>query len=421
MANSGLFSGFFRERLRMKMLHRLVLVVCLLCLAGLAEQASAQDRPIALSEARRMLDRGESRDEVIQAMAQRGVSFQMNANTQRRLNDWGFTDQQIALITRIAAGEAVDPGADPQADAPADEGEGPAPAAFDVGYPNPAHWHASEQRRIVRAVQNAGLGYDRIELSRCTLYCTAARARQLAPMLRELEAALIARFPDSISNACDPRSAHIVIVDGESQWRNWVQSSFASYEQDRIRFSFGPDADNPGEQFARFSSYYLPDLAAMHADRAPDDERIARFAAYALGHLMMGQAAGPEQPDGLQTGFGDLAETMAFQTPSIMVFSYEERDLAQEQDWRAVVAQLFEARDITNTTRPWGYETSTMQPPNYAECWSLVSTLAEAPEQFAEAVGLVRNGEAEMAQAVTQVYRLDERRLMMAWHQFVSR
>lgn len=399
-----------------------LLLVCALPTLSLA----ADDKPLAMSDINRMLEADQSPQQVVEAMAKRGVGFRMNSTAEKRLEKWGFSEAQIDLVRKIAAGEAVDLSAKPEVPNAADPaGPGPAGAnddnAFKVGYPSPDNFHSAEQQRIERAIKNAGLNYKRIELSRCTLYTSDARARELVPVLKKLEADLIARFPESIRNASSPKSAHIVIVDHESDWRNWVTACFDSYEADRINFRFSPEDDDPRPGMIRGSGYFLPNCAVVHADKYPSEETVARTAAFAVGYLMMGQAGGPKRPDGLQTGFGDLAEAMAFKTPSVMVTSYGERDLGEAGTWKTTVLQRFKDKKITNPTHPWAYDTQTMSAEHYAEAWSLVSTLAEAPDKFAEAVAMVRDSGKPMGEAVAEVYQLDNRKLLEAWYTYVSR
>lgn len=379
---------------------------------------AADDKPIKMSEVARLI-KDQSPQEVLAVMAERGVDFRVTSSAEGRLKSFGFTEEQIELIKKIAAGETVDLNASP-ADAEGEDAAGADNAdAFKVGFPDPEHWHLSEQKRVERAIKNAGLGYERIELTRATLYCNAKRAGALTPLLKRLEGMLIKRFPASIANASSPKSAHIIIVDGISEWSNWVDALMDSYEKDGMKFSFGPEADAKAH-LKKTSGFFLPALATAHADMR-SDENVSRFSTYALGHLMMARAGGKDQPAGLTTGFGDLAEATAMGTPSVMIYSYEKRDLKQEGGWKEVVKKLFEAKKIDNATAPWGYTTDTMKPENYAECWSMVSTLAEAPDKFAKAVQMVREDQKPMNVAVNEVYEMQDMDVLKAWYKWVSK
>lgn len=404
----------------MLLLRRCVLLPLLLLSAAFLFSDAAvavMENPVKMSEVARLL-KDQSPQDVLKQMAQRGVDFRVNATAEDRLRKFGFSDEQIELIRKIAAGETIDLEASPKG--AGDEAAGPAaPDEFKVGFTDPEHWHKAEKVRIERAIKKAGLGYPRIELSRVTLYCSEARARTLVPILKNLESALIKRFPASIANASSPQSAHIVIVDGASEWSNWVNALMDSYEQDGMRFRFGPEED-PREQLIKGTGFILPACAVAYADPRPSEESINRFATYSLGHLMMARAGGKDQPAGLTTGFGDLAEATAMGTPSVMIYSYEKRDLKQEGGWKEVVKQLFEGKKIDNVARPWGYETASMKPENYAECWSLVSTLSSAPDKFAQAVREVREKGTPMPVAVREAFGLDDRKLLEAWYKYVS-
>lgn len=422
-----------------RFLPTFVLFVAML-IAGAVEGA-----PVRVSQIDDMIDDGVSPAQVIEMMREYGVGFRMSNSVERRLKSYGFTEDQIQTVKNIIDGTDVPP-APPEAPAEGPgEGEPGAPmpgevepglpgvpgglpgaqpgadnggGEFGVGWAMPEAFHPQEKLRVERAVA-AALGYERHELSRVTLYCNARRARRLVPMLRELEAKLIATFPKSLVNACDPRSTHIVIVDGASEWNNWVDACFASYEKDGITYSFGPEA-NSTERLKAGSGYMLPHLAAVHADKISNDEMVARFAAYDVGHLMMNVAAGSGGPDGLVTGFGGFTEAMVFGTPSVTVYSYVERDNQEQmQSWLQTVQQRFRNREITTAHHVWNYSTDEMVSHQYAEAWSLVTTLCQAPEKFAAAVLLVKQGKS-MAEAVEEVYGLDERKLLEAWFRYVN-
>lgn len=414
-----------------RMLSAFVLLVAML-IAGAADSA-----PIRVSQIDDLIDDGASPAQVIEMMREHGVGFRMSNSVERRLKSYGFTEDQIQTVRNIIDGTDVPPapaegpgegepmpGVEP-GEVPGEPGERPVgvpgaqPGAgeFGVGWAMPAAFHPQEKLRVERAVA-AALGYQRHELSRVTLYCNDRRARRLVPMLRELEARLIAMFPKSLVNACDPRSAHIVIVDGDSEWNSWVDACFASYEKDGITFNFGPEGDAIPKLKAG-SGYMLPHLAAVNATKIGNDEMVARFAAYDVGHLMMTPAAGREGPDSLVTGFGDFTEALVFGNPSVKVYSYVERDQEQMQGWLQTVQQRFSNREITTAHHVWRYTTAEMVSYQYAEAWSLVTTLCQAPEKFAAAVLLVQQG-MSMAQAVEEVYGLDERKLLEAWFRFVN-
>ncbi|MFK7790705.1 MAG: hypothetical protein AB8C95_14585 [Phycisphaeraceae bacterium] len=405
----------------MKCFTRWALLPCLVLAMLMTlgnEVHAADDKPVKMSEVAKLI-KDQSPQDVLEVLAKRGVGFRVSGSAEGRLKKYGFTDDQIELIRKIAAGEDVDlsgdaPGPDAEnPDAPADQ------EALKVGFPDPDHWHNAEQARIERAMKNAGLGYKRIELTRATLYCNDARARKLAPLLKKLEGMLIKRFPASIANASSPQSAHIVIVDGESEWSNWIDAVVDSYAKDGMNFSFGPGADTK-TKLKEVSGFLFPACAVAKVGTR-SDENIARFATYSLGHLMMARAGGKNQPAGLTTGFGDLSEEMAMGTPSVMIYSYEKRDLKQDGGWRDVVKNLFKAKKIDNVTTPWGYETASMKPENYAECWSIVSMLSSAPDKFAEAVKMVRETDKSMNVALNEAYELDDRKLLEAWYKFANR
>ena len=402
----------------MRLISRWAWVLCLslvmVSFSGLA--SAADDKPVKMSEVARLV-KDQSTQEVLEVMAKRGVDFRVSKSSESRLKKYGFAEDQIDIIRKIAAGEKVDLDAGP-ADADGGDEAVEDVEEFKVGFPDPEHWHIAEQARIERAIKNAGLGYQRIELTRATLYCNATRARKLAPLLKKLESSLIRRFPASISNASSPKSAHIVIVEGESEWNNWVDALLASYKKDGMTFNFGP-GDDAGTQLKQGTGFLLPACACAKVGTR-SDENISRFSTYSLGHLMMARAGGKGQGVGLTTGFGDLAEEMAMGTPSVMIYSYEKRDLKQDGGWKDVVKKLFQEKKITNATAPWGYETASMKPENYAECWSMVSMLSTAPDLFAKAVRMVREDGKSMNVAVNEVYGKQDLEILKAWQKFAN-
>ena len=399
------------------MTTRLHWTVCALValVYSFAPPAIAEDAgPIALSAVKGMVDAGQSPQQCIEAMNERGVRFRLTTTAKRNLKSWGFDDDQLGLIGQIVRGEKLDLNPAP-GDGAGEKKEYP------VGYAYTQGQHAAEKRRVERAIDASTLNYKRIELSRVTLYCSEARARKLAPVLKKLEADLIKRFPDYLTNGIAPASSHIVIVDGHSEWSQWVNACFTSYEQDGIKFTFGRDGEDPRESLGKSAGYVLRDLHAIHADRQNGDEGVSRQATYAVGDLMMRRAGGKDQPDGLYTGFGNLSEAMVHKTPSVMLYSYEKRDLKQAEPWTRVVAQRLKNKVVETPSYPWGRSTDMMTPANYADCWSYVSTLAMQPEKLSAAVELMASGDKKMHEAVQEVYQLEDRQLMQAWFKFVTR
>lgn len=402
-------------------------VMGLLLVLSLAHPAMAQDkkpRPIAMSEVNRLIAGKQSTDDILKQMAERGVSFRVSTTASKRLAKYGFSDDQIELIRKIAAGEEVsldEPAPAEEGGEGGEEAEAEKAGDFPVGYPNSDGWHNAEKQRVERAVKAAGLGYKRIELTRCTIYCSARRATKLAPMLKQIEAGLIKRFPESLRNASSPKSAHIVVVDGESQWRNWVEACVDSYAKDGINFRFGNE-DDPKQRLINGGGYMLRTLAAENANKSSSDQSVARFVAYSLGHLMMNQAGGSKVHNGLVTGFGNLTEVMAHRTPTVTVYSYIDREIGgADGGWKGLTAKRFNDKQITSVSAPWGYETSAMKIEHYAECWSMVSTLAEAPDKFAKTVSMLREDATAMHLGVQEVYQLEDRKLLEAWYKYVSR
>lgn len=388
--------------------------------------AMAQDDgPLRLSEVNRMIRADQTPAEVVTAAAERGVGFDLSRSTLRRLEQWGFSEAQVEQLRRIAAGE--DPG---DAAMPDEAGEGDAEGGgeadeFAVGYREQEGMHEAEKQRIGRAIEAAALGYERIELARVTLYCSARRARSLSEILAQTERAVIARFPACITNAIDPRSAHIVVVDGDSEWRNWLAAMQESYAQDGITFPENAEGDFKA-RMQDSPGYTIGVLAAVRGDLAESQQELHRDVTYHLGHLMMHGASRPDgffegaAHDALVTGFGDLVETMAMGSPSVMVYSYTERDLNNDASWAQMVQGRFREGKISNVTEVWTFSTDAMEPGQYAEAWSMVSLLSEAPDKLGEAVLSVQREEHSMAAAVRAAYEIEDARLLQGWQRYAG-
>lgn len=403
-------------------LYLLLLAAVLLAPAAMAQDG---DGPMRLSEINRMIRSDQTPAQVIEVAAERGIGFELNRSTLRRLDQWGFSEAQVEQLRRIAAGE--DPG-DAEMDEGEDAGEGDEGVADDyaVGYREGDGTHDAEKQRIERAIEAAHLGYERVELSRVTLYCERRRARALAELLAATERAVIDRFPASIANAIDPRSAHIVVVDGESEWARWLAAFQDSYEQDGITYPPTPEGDFK-TRMASSPGYTTGIISAVRGDLMSSDEQLQRSVTYHLGHLMMTGASRPngflERPahDALVTGFGNLVETMAMGSPSVMVYSYTERELGGDESWAQRVQGRFRERKITGVTEVWTFSTDSMAPGQYAEAWSIVSLLSQAPDKFADAVLLVQQEETSMPEAVRTAYELEDARLLQGWQQWAGR
>ncbi|XAM00760.1 hypothetical protein OT109_05080 [Phycisphaeraceae bacterium D3-23] len=220
--------------------------------------------------------------------------------------------------------------------------------------------------------------------------------------------------------------AHIVVVDGESEWARWLNAFQTSYEQDGITYPATPEGDFK-TRMADSPGYTTGILSAVRGDRAQSREGLHRTVTYHLGHLMMTGASRPDgmfenaPHDALVTGFGNLVETMAMGSPSVMVYSYTERNLNGAQSWPEMVAERFRAGKITTVISVWNFSTDTMEPEHYAEGWSMVSLLSEAEDKFAQAVLGVQRGEGSMAEAVRAAYEIEDVRLLAGWRQWAGR
>ncbi|MFI4860666.1 MAG: hypothetical protein ACIAXF_08305 [Phycisphaerales bacterium JB063] len=415
------------QRNAVSVVMRVLWVVVLLCLLPTAALAQEGDGPLRLSEVNRMIRADQTPAQVVEAAAARGIDFELSRQTLRRLDQWGFSEAQIEQLQRIAAGEA--PGeADMPADAGGEAADGDQDAEFPVGYRDNAGTHEGEKRRIERAIADAALGYERLELGRVTLYCSPQRARELGELLVLTERAVIERFPDSITNAIDPRSAHIVVVDGDSEWARWLAAFQASYAQDGITFPANPEGDFKA-RMANSPGYTTGILSAVRGDLMENREALHRSVTYHLGHLMMNRASRPDgffesaPHDALVTGFGNLVETMAMGSPSVMVYSYtyEDRGLDGPSAWPDMVRERFREGKIDDVTSVWNFSTDTMQPGHYAEAWSMVSLLCEAEDKFAQAVLQVQRDEGAMAEAVRGAYEIEDARLLAGWRQWAGR
>lgn len=68
------------------------------------------------------------------------------------------------------------------------------------------------------------------------------------------------------------------------------------------------------------------------------------------------------------------------------------------------------------------YTTSTMQMPNYAEAWSLMTVLSQEREKFEPLIVAVRDAPAgtPTMNLVEQVYKVDEAKLRDVWIRFAQ-
>ncbi len=398
--------------------------------------AIADARPITFLEIRFHKSQGKSHDEIVKIIKDRGLSFKIDATMKGRLGKLGFNDEHFEALKRLEK-----PGAKPEDPSP--RGEKPdnqKPAKPDAAKPDAAKpddapkleigprfdaMFGRTENQVERTMKQCGVDLQRNRTKHITLVAAKDTAAKFLPLISKLEGKLARRFPEPIASGVDRRAANIALLKTRPEYEYWVKTLFKVLREDGVMFQQVAEGDIESRML-KSSSFFLRGVYSVCLEEM-SDERAGRGVAFAVGFQYMRQLSRYEAPDAIATGFGDLAEVMAFGSPTVMVTSgYTERELAHGiTPWAQIVRELFAARKIASVQNVLAYNTESMEVPEYATAWSLVEALATNPDKLAKLTTELRNSAVAPWENLRQVYGqpdkpLEEQAFLKIWARFVA-
>lgn len=393
--------------------------------------AIADARPITFLEIRFHKSQGKSHDEIVEIIKDRGLSFKIDATMKGRLGKLGFNDKHFEALRSLEK-----PGAKPEGPPPGGEKpDNQKPAKPDAAKPDDAPkpeigprfdaMFGRTEKQVERTMKQCGVDLQRNRTKHITLVAAKDTAAKFLPLISKLEGKLARRFPEPIASGVDRRAANIALLKTRPEYEYWVKTLFKVLREDGVMFQQVAEGDIESRML-KSSSFFLRGVYSVCLEEM-SEERAGRGVAFAVGFQYMRQLSRYEAPDAIATGFGDLAEVMAFGSPTVMVTSgYTERELARGiTPWTQIVRGLFAARKIASVQNVLAYNTESMEVAEYATAWSLVEALATNPDKLAKLTTELRNSAVAPWENLRQVYGqpdkpLEEQAFLKIWARFVA-
>ena len=358
--------------------------------------------PVTLDEIRELRRERTGHAEIVDLIAKRGLGFELDRDTERILRRLGFRRANLTRLKTMRAGEIA--GAD----------AGPNVAPQRDPRKETEYQHFAE--RIERIRNRSQTDTVTVRSEHITLICNKGLAARVLPDVKRLEQLLAKRFPAPLGLGPDRRVANIALFPTRYEYEKWIRAMFQVYEEEGIHFT-GMDALNRAMRTQRYLvrgifSCCLEKTAAL---------QVRHSVAYAVGYHYIEQLTESRAPAALMTGFGNETEVMLLGRPSMMLNSgYAERELGGRRNpWATIVMQYFTQNKVPPVADVLEYQTSAMELPQYAQCWSLASLLATGSKEFAALVLAMHNGEPALA-AIEKIYGVSTDELHERWRKYSS-
>lgn len=371
--------------------------VVLAALLGLHAVAVAADEPLTLDAIATLRAERQSPAEILRAAKRRGRGFPVDEAARERLKSLGFSSSTIAALAKL---DEVDP--DPSAGGEATAAGADAEAEM-------------IDRIVTGAVAEAGMRFAAAGGARCRVFSGPGVDPQFAADARQVEAQLAAALPKSFVAGIDKRAVNVIIVASRSEYAKLLEAVSRAGESQGMQFT--TDDGRGLEQLAGGkAALYLRGFTTICLEAATP-EQARRTVAHAVGFHALQHASRRRAGDALASGFGSVAETLLFKTPSVTVAGgYADREVGGAEAWPLAVKQRFTDRQIRGLAATLERSLATMEVPDYAECWSLTAALGRDPKKFAAAITGMRDG-ATPLEAILAAYGKDEEALLQAWQQ----
>ncbi|REK23357.1 MAG: hypothetical protein DWQ42_15450 [Planctomycetota bacterium] len=395
-------------------------------LVALAATAHADGGPLTIEDVRQLRRDGRRPHEIVQVAEQRGVAFPLDQANQRVLRAIGLRRRHIEKLGELYAAQDAeeDLGEGPRqrrdralrelgGDAAAEDGQADGGAA---GLPELSD--DPRQRTldswVRQMIEASGVDLEMAEAGHARIIAPAKLARRYVKIAERWEEQAQRHFPSSMIPEVDRRGVNVVLFEERYQYESWVRAMFHVYEQNGVQFN-NPD---PVERAIKSKSFFVHGIfTGFVRDETPDG--IRHRVAFACAYLGIQQLTNSSMPDALATGFGNLAETMLFNDQFITVQSgYRHREIDREaKTWSALVKEGFRLKQIGSVQNVFAYSTRSMQLPQYAQGWSLMTLLAQDEEKLARWVTLLADDE-DPFEALSEAYATDDDALLQRWRRY---
>jgi len=386
-----------------------VLLGIVLALATLPTASAQNEGALRFSDVNRLIDDGQSPEQVLMQLRERGIDFRLTSTTEGRLKDWGFTKEHLDLIRRMIAGEAVVlPGDEPLEEAPPNAPPGNLAPTFPVGY-TMTEQEIELQRRLIRsAIDSTRVRYEIIECDRFTLLCSKQRSEAMGEAIRNLERQIVATFPPAIANATHKQSLVLVVCNSQSELQTLVNAVIQNYRE------VWPDyaKDSPT---TRWRHWMNGTLVGVDGSFFTETQTALRPLSVGVGHAIMRHLGGNATPDCLTLGFGSCIEQLAMGSPATLSTPtiYDNPD--DMPDWAADVQWQLEGNRMPSLVEVFKYDVDRMQAAEFSVTWSLTMYLQKSPDKLQRATHRMRVDRTPPLEAILTEYEMDAATLQRRW------
>jgi hypothetical protein len=269
--------------------------------------------------------------------------------------------------------------------------------------------------RVRKILDESMTGATIVHSNHITIICNKALEADVMRVVNQMEKLLSRRFPGRLGAGPDRRVANIALFPTRYDYQKWIQAMFQVYESEGFQF----DGMNVYER-AQHTERYLVDGLFNCCLEKMTPQAARHTVAYAIGHHYLSRLTENRAPDSLTTGFGNVAEVMLLNMPTMMLTSgYSDRNLGGGRHrWAMIVRQRFAQNMVPRVEQVLDYKTSSMQLPQYAECWSLATYLARSEKKFATLVDDLHDG-MPAVDAIKKNYDVTLDELHDGWRKWV--
>ncbi len=400
---------------------RPILLILLLILTSLGTAVHADDAtaPLTLDDIRKLRQDQKPHDEIVALAAERGLAFDVTGPVRVQLNRMRFTTAHIEALRE--ARESGPGGAAPATD---DEEQAEAPKRTvnpnaPLGPRKPDAWHAMHEEIVKEIIKRSNARVGIFPAHSFNIVASEATAREHMSDATRIQQMLGRAYGGVFKSGLDRRSAHIALLDDNYQYQQFIDAMFDVLGEKGMKFE-GQDPKGMAKNAASFS---IGTMAVINLSKIQRGKASRTAVVYQIGCMMMKQLTDGRATDAMVTGFGNVCETLLYNQPSFTTVSYEPRNVNGADSWANLVRtlvrenRLARPHDVLQT-----YSTASMQMPNYAEAWSLMTLLSRERDKFEPFVVAVRDApeNTPVISTVEEVYKIPEPKLHEGWKRFAQ-
>jgi hypothetical protein len=411
----------------------LILTVC---------AAAADQMPLGLEQIRAFKASGLTDEEIGALINKWGVSFAIDAQSTRALQEMGCAKWFILAIEKTGE-KKPDPPKDPDKPVPAPKVKPPdGDPKIKLPEPDPKtkppepkpkppegeskphvpfgpratdEEHNAWQSFYTRVMQGSMLKVRMYPSKHVTLICSEAASKKFLPVVAKVEETLEKAFPGCAKTGMDKRSAFIALADGRREYQSFIGALY--HERAAAGGSEGEEAHQL-EMAMNGSGWLTATCCVIALDSYKTDAARSSSLAYDIGVMHLRQLTDNEGADFLVTGFGNYCETIISRNPQHVIYSHDEHKLNEIQTgWRPFLIKRIQAKQASDATAIFGMRTSGMEGKDYVEAWSLTSYLAARPAEFEKLLTSLAGGK-KIEEAIPEIYKLDAKTLTQKWQQW---